>query len=348
MKLNSWTRGQHWLALILLVSPILTGVTLQAQIDTVPHRDHSDSEDCPVCHADAKHPGLSALPSNIDCVSCHAQLASTQTQDDDKAATKTTHAKSHDAKDPYQGMSLPPYYSETLRGENPNTMVFVAAGPFIMGTNDRLPDEAPQYTVTLNSYYIDQWEVTNLQYLTFINATHRRSPQHFTNRSFPEGKADHPVVFVSWNDADAYCHWAGKRLPTEEEWEKAARGDVGRIFPWGDEFDSDKANTPHRWNEAHKDGDTLPVGSFNEGRSPYGVYDMTGNVWEWTSSWYTPHPGNHHINENYGEKYKVLKGGSWWDCSFYKCGISAPAYNRSFFLKSTRNSSFGFRCAKDA
>ena len=255
---------------------------------------------------------------------------------------------SGDLTNPYRGMSVPPYYEKSLRGENPNPMILVPAGKFIMGTNDRLPDEGPQHEVDLKAFYIDQWEVTNLQFQNFINATHRRSPQHFKNRTFPEGKADHPVTFVSWNDADAYCRWAGKRLPTDEEWEKAARGTDGRIFPWGNEFDPGKANTPHRWGTANKEGDTLPVGAFEEGRSPYGVYDMTGNVWEWTASWYQPYPGNTHVNENYGEKYKTLKGGSWWDCSFYKCGISAPTYNRGFFLKSTRNSSFGFRCAKDA
>ena len=91
----------------------------------------------------------------------------------------------------------------------------------------------------------------------------------------------------------------------------------------------------------------MPVGSFKSGVSHYGLYDMSGNVWEWTASDYEPYPGNKRINENYNEDYKTLKGGSWWDCTFYKCGISAPVYNRSFFLKTTKNESFGFRCAKD-
>ena len=216
-----------------------------------------------------------------------------------------------------------------------------------MGSNTRMPDEGPEHVVNLKRYYIDIYEVTNLQYKAFIDATGRRSPKHFRNRTYPKGKADHPVTYVGWKDAVAYCKWAGKRLPTDAEWEKAARGTKGRIFPWGNEFEVERANTPQRWQVLGKDGDTTPVGSFPEGKSPYGLYDMSGNVWEWTSSWYLAYPGNTHPTENYGKKYKTLKGGSWWDCSFYECGISAPLFNRSFFLRSTKNSSFGFRCAAD-
>ncbi|MEK6749209.1 MAG: formylglycine-generating enzyme family protein [Pseudomonadota bacterium] len=340
-----WQGGTIFL---LTITPILIGVTLQAQSGREAHRTTTDSLDCPACHTDTQHKNVTPFPHNPDCVSCHANLVVAQNTDQHAPVPEPTGNSTTGSGNVYQGMQVPPYYKDSLRGADPNTMILIAAGPFTMGTDDRLPDEGPRHTVHLKSYYIDQWEVTNLQYRKFIEATHRRSPTHFAYRTFPEGKADHPVVFVSWTDADAYCHGAEKRLPTEEEWEKAARGPDGRIFPWGNEFDPLKANTPHRWGLAKKAGDTLPVGAFENGRSPYGVYDMTGNVWEWTSSWYLPHPGNTHVNENHGEKYKVLKGGSWWDCSFYKCGISAPAYNRGFFLKSTRNSSFGFRCAKDA
>jgi len=227
-------------------------------------------------------------------------------------------------------------------------MARIPAGEFTMGSDDRMPDEGPQHKVTLESYWIDLYEVTNAQYKKFIDATNRRSPAHFRNRTYPSGKADHPVTEVTWYDADAYCAWAGKRLPTDQEWEKAARGTDGRMFPWGNEFDTDKANTPQRWAKLKEEGDTMPVGSFPDGVSPYGLYDMSGNVWEWTSSWYKAYPGNTHPSENYGEEYKTLKGGSWWDCSFYKCGISAPVFNRAFFIRGTHNKSFGFRCAKDA
>ena len=245
------------------------------------------------------------------------------------------------------GMRFPMYYVISRLGDNPNEMVLIPAGEFIMGTNDRLPDEGPQHKVTLPEYLIDKHEVTNLQYKKFIDATQRRSPTYFRNRTFPEGRADHPVTNVGWDDANEYCQWAGKRLATEQEWEKASRGSDARIYPWGDEFEVTHANTPGRWKELATFGDTTPVGSFAKGASPYGIHDMSGNVWEWTASWYKAHPGNKTPSESYGERYKILKGGSWWDCSFYKCGISAPVYNRSFFAKKVKNDTFGFRCAKD-
>ena len=227
-------------------------------------------------------------------------------------------------------------------------MILIPAGEFIMGSDNRLPDEGPRHTASTDAFYIDLYEVTNLQYKNFNNETKRKSPSHFRNRTFPKGKADHPVTYVSWIDAKAYCEWAGKRLPTDAEWEKAARGTDERMFPWGNAFGIEKANTPVRWQRLGLFGDTTPVGAFKEGKSFYGAHDMSGNVWEWTASWYKAYPGNTHHSESYGERYKTLKGGSWFDCSFYECGISAPTFNRAFFAPNTKNDSFGFRCAKDA
>lgn len=245
------------------------------------------------------------------------------------------------------GMRFPLYPMTSRLGDAPNEMVRVPAGEFIMGTDERLPDEGPQHRVWLEAFDIDKYEVTNLQYHKFNEATRRRSPTHWRNRTFPGGKADHPVTHVSWKDADAYCRWAGKRLPSEAEWEKAARGSDGRTYPWGNEFDIARANTPLRWSAIGRFGDTTPVGSFEGGVSPYGAYDMSGNVWEWTASWYQPYPGNNTPSESYGTRYKVLKGGSWFDCAFYRCGISAPVFNRAFFASEVKNESFGFRCARD-
>lgn len=247
-----------------------------------------------------------------------------------------------------RSLSMPMYYDDSRIGGKPNPMVKVPAGKFLMGSDERLSDEGPRHTVNLKAFWIDKYEVTHLQYKRFIDATGRRSPDHFVNRTFPAGKSDHPIVFVSWHDAKAYCEWAGKRLPSDEEWEKAARGTDGRMFPWGNAFDIDRVNSPVRWTRLKRDGDTTPVGAFPDGVSPYGAYDMSGNVWEWTASWYRAYPGNTRASENYGEQYRTLKGGSWWDCSFYKCGISAPVFNRAFFNAKVKNASFGFRCAKDA
>lgn len=312
------------------------------------HNKESDIR-CTECHQQLKHGGPSGL-FNKECMICHesnqpAKLTKTGSakQQLNKSKINTEGVPFVSSKNPVIDM----YYAKSRIGKKTNPMLKVTAGEFTMGTNDRLPDEGPEHKVTLPDFYIDEYEVTNLQYKQFIDATNRRSPKHFRNRTFPEGKADHPVTYVTWYDANQYCAWAGKRLPTEQEWEKAARGNDGRWYPWGNDFDTAKANTPQRWMALEQDGDTTPVGSFKAGVSAYGIYDLSGNVWEWTASWYKPHPGNTRITENYGENYKVLKGGSWWDCTFYKCGISAPSYNRSFFLQSTKNKSFGFRCASD-
>ena len=284
---------------------------------------------CTECHNGASH-SLFAVKTDSSCAMCHSGVkpAHSLIAVAHSSAPQAVHTAA--AKTP-----TPMKVAHPKVTADPNPMVLIPAGKFIMGSNKRMPDEGPQHTVYLDSYYIDVYEVTNAQYKKFIDATKRRSPSHFRNRTYPAGKADHPVTEVTWYDAEAYCGWAGKRLPTDQEWEKAARGTDGRMFPWGDEFDTDKANTPQRWEKLHQEGDTMPVGSFPNGVSPYGVYDMSGNVWEWTSSWYKAYPGNKHPSENYGEQYKTLKGGSWWDCSFYKCGISAPVFNRSFFIRGT-------------
>jgi len=309
------------------------------------HHQQLQGKPCAQCHDGAKAENIKFTG---DCAACHNPGAKKGRMGSSAAKPEALRTIGSATSGKGPGMRYPLLYPESRLGSETNQMVRVPAGKFIMGSNTRLPDEGPQHTVNLAAFMIDQFEVTNAQYKQFIDATNRRSPEHFSNRTFPEGKADHPVTFVSWKDAHDYCAWAGKRLPTDEEWEKAARGTDGRMFPWGNEFSLNKANTPLRWKNLKQEGDTTPVGSFAAGASPYGVYDMSGNVWEWTDSWYKAYPGSKDRSENYGEQYKTLKGGSWWDCSFYQCGISAPTFNRAFFDTQVKNASFGFRCAKNA
>ena len=336
---------------LLSTSASAKGVSDSDDADAATYRHAAQAtQSCDSCHEKTR---VDAFYSNMasDCQSCHSS------EEDSGHAAPVAEKKFID---PYAnklkiapppeataGMSVPMFYDETRIGKEPNPMLSIPAGKFIRGSNNRLPDEGPEHTSETKAFLIDKYEVTNLQYKQFIAATNRKSPTLFRNRTFPEGKVDHPVVYVTWHDAHDYCAWAGKRLPTDIEWEKAARSTDGRDFPWGDTFDVINVNSPVRWKSLNLEGDTTPVGTFEGGKSPYGLYDMSGNVWEWTDSWYKPYPGNTWASENYGEMYKVLKGGSWWDCSFYQCGVSAPVFNRSYFKQNVKNSSFGFRCAKD-
>jgi len=362
--------NKYRLILIVLGICVLSGTffsTLTATwAKTVVSDQRVSGQDCQTCHEKVLRPDdksthiILSKDQSEGCLECHvendvsarflhfAQASLPQELSEEssqKSAASTQALKKASGKGP--GMSLTMYYKKSRLGDAPNEMILIPAGEFTMGSNSRLPDEGPQHKTTVDAFWIDKYEVTNFQYKKFIDATRRRSPAHFENRTFPENKIDHPVTYVSWKDANAYCKWADKRLPSDKEWEKAARGTDARIYPWGEIYDTDFVNSPQRWMELKLEGDTTPVGVFEGGKSPYGLYDMSGNVWEWTASWYQAYPGNTEESENYGQTYKTLKGGSWWDCSFYKCGISAPTFNRSFFLRSTKNKSFGFRCSKD-
>ena len=222
-----------------------------------------------------------------------------------------------------------------------NLMALIPAGEFIMGSNERWDDEAPEYIESTEKFYIDLYEVTNAEYEKFTSATQHEIPYHWLNEKIPKNKENHPVTYINWMDAKRYCQWKDKRLPTEKEWEKAARGESGNIYPWGNVWVTNKSNHPYKSSVG-----TEPVGSYPNGRSPYGLYDMSGNVWEWVDSFYLPHPGNTLTRGEYGTDKRVLKGGSWFDCLSYGCGLSAPTFNRSFFTPEVKNSSFGFRCAK--
>jgi len=251
-------------------------------------------------------------------------------------------------------------------------MVLVPAGSFQMGgdANEALAeceklyiggdckrtwftDEEPVHTVHLDDYYIDQYEVTNAQYQKCVNAGECDLPSNSGSdtRSSYYGDFQYdnfPVIYVSWHDADDYCAWRGARLPTESEWEKAARGGLdGKLYPWGDTFDGDRVNfcdstCDRDWaNAAYDDGhsDTAPVGSYAP--NDYGLYDMAGNIWEWVSDWYDVYPGGDpNASDNFGQERRALRGGSWsFDGDYLRVA------NRYGFVPAVSSDNFGFRCA---
>jgi formylglycine-generating enzyme required for sulfatase activity len=222
----------------------------------------------------------------------------------------------------------------------PEMMVEIPAGEFTMGNDGGDDDEKPAHTVTLEAFEIDMFEVTNADFARFVEETGYQTEAEKAGemgwRAYAEGKDNYPVVKVTWNDADAYCQWAGKRLPTEVEWEKAARGEEGFIYPWGNEWDPAKVNAK----ESGFRG-TVAVGSFAEGASPYGVFDMAGNVWEWMADWYQPYPDSTYQSEYFGEKFKVTRGGGW----FQEANL-VTTFNRSATDPSAANDDLGFRCAR--
>ncbi|MBI5855068.1 MAG: formylglycine-generating enzyme family protein [Nitrospirae bacterium] len=264
-------------------------------------------------------------------------------------------------------------------------MVLIPAGEFLMGSpagGEGFSDESPQRKVFVSAFLMDRTEVTNTAYARFVEATGHRPPANDNPRVtlWPHGLlfpaiAQHPVVNVSWIDALAYCRWRGARLPTEAEWEKAARGTDGRRYPWGNKWDRGKANSAAYWAERTinfesieqfngfwKTGEgarvsreqgingevlTKPVGSFPDGVSPYGLLDMAGNVAEWVSDWYEPYSYlNAPLSDPQGPNGKLLKGlrgGSW-----IKGGKSLRTTDRDYGLPDDRPSGAGIRCAKDA
>ena len=226
-------------------------------------------------------------------------------------------------------------------------MAFVPAGEFEMGSDSGGSNEKPAHTVSLDSFWIDQTEVTNKMYALCVSAGNCELPKALSSysRSSYFGHGDfenYPVIYVDWDMANAYCTWAGRRLPTEAEWEKAARGTTGYRYPWGNEMKCDNANG------MSCKGETTPVGQYVLGKSPYGVFDMAGNVMEWVADWYSDTYYNSSPHENplgpLSGTYHVLRGGSWKSIensirSSYRLGLTPDVTN--LFL-------IGFRCALGA
>ena len=243
-----------------------------------------------------------------------------------------------------------------------DTQIFIPAGEFKMGTNSERADmqNQPEHIVFLKSYYIDKYPVTNAQYARFILKTKHRPPLDWKDGKIPDNKVLHPVTMVSWYDARAFCRQEGKRLPTEQEWEKAARGTEGSRWPWGDNMDSNRLNTYYNI------GSTTAVTRFESGKSPFGVFDMAGNVSEWTASNFAPYEGSSapaalfkakalvantpedkamkigELVELEDRVFKVRRGGSWKSDPF-----STSSYHRNYSMPHYASDFFGFRCVKD-
>ncbi len=233
--------------------------------------------------------------------------------------------------------------------KDPVPMIVIPAGEFLMGNKEGVgrKDEWPQQKIFLNEYLIDKFEVTNSQYLKFIKETGHRPPLNpygEGNLTSAEGIESLPVVRINWYDAVEYCQWNGKRLPTEAEWEKAARGTDGRLFPWGNKPPSpDRVNFNREWDEKN----TLrAVGTSSTGQSPYGVEDMAGNAREWVRDWYHPDYYGHIERKNPQGPPKgvlrVIRGGSWHSPI---TDIRTTARGKGGFALRTHGT--GFRCARD-
>ena len=226
--------------------------------------------------------------------------------------------------------------------EVPQKMVLIPAGEFTMGKNSSNPtDWQPEHKVYIDAFYMDQYEVTNKQYYDFCQDTKNPLPefwglsQYKCSLDFP----DHPVVGVSFFDADKYARWAGKRLPTEAEWEYASRGGLANSnFPWGNQIDTTMVNYGKRYKT------TLKVGSFKP--NGYGLYDITGNVWEWTSDNYGDDYYSNSPNQNpkgpINGRFKVIRGGSW-----HSGAMCVQTYYRNGLSPSWIDFAVGFRCVKN-
>jgi len=240
------------------------------------------------------------------------------------------------------GVSIMPGKTTEIKiGRDEAPMVFIPAGEFQMGSNSDIDREKPIHTVYLDAFYIDKYEVTNALYKKFMDATRHPAPEYWNDPNY--NTPDQPVVGVSWYDAKAYAKWAGKRLPTEAEWEKVARGGHARKkYPWANESTHNDINHAgaagmDRWEY------TSPVGSFTP--NSYGIYDMAGNALEWCADWfdedYYSNSPKRNPNGPKSGTHRVLRGGSWLSTvNYMRCA------SRFKFSPEGPFNSFGFRCAQ--
>lgn len=239
--------------------------------------------------------------------------------------------------------------SRSSESQEPGTgedMVEIPAGEFILGSNQGGFNEKPAHAAYLGTYWIDRYEVTYQQYMEFVEATGHRQPgppSRYARKLEALRGLHQPVTYVSWNDANEYCRWKGKRLPTEQEWEKAMRGTDGRTWPWGEGLTGHPANFA---GEADGFLVTAPVGSFPLDRSVFGVYDGAGNVMEWTDDWYVEGLYSQEktiskVRDQAPSTYKTMRGSG-----YTSQGVDLRITNRSFMVPDFRDETIGFRCAR--
>jgi formylglycine-generating enzyme required for sulfatase activity len=246
--------------------------------------------------------------------------------------------------------STPGIGSTWTRPADNMVMVYVPAGNFSMGSNSGYTDQQPLHTVYLDAFLIDKTEVTNAMYSKCVQTKACQPPSHnssYTHISYFGNSqyADYPVVYVDWNDAQAYCKWAGVSLPTEAQWEKAARGTDGRTYTWGN---SDPSSNLLNYNG--NVGDTTAVGSYPSGASPYGALDMAGNVWEWLNDWYgetyyANSPSSNPTGPTSGQ-YRVVRGNAW--AAVPSCGFVTTVQRCNDDQTDSQGfygGDIGFRCA---
>jgi serine/threonine-protein kinase len=233
-----------------------------------------------------------------------------------------------------KAVAPPPPPEQTGPPAPPPGMVYIPGGTFKMGRESGDVYEGPPHDVTVKPYFLDKTEVTNKQYAEFVQATGYSPPSDWVNGTFQVGTGDLPVVNVEWKDARAYAEWAKKRLPTEAEWEYAARGTDGRLYPWGNDWVPGNAYTKESGLKTLQ-----PVGSSPNGASPFGILDMAGNVWEWCEDNFAPYPGS--TAEPKDLTFKIIRGGSLGDDK-----TKAMATYRNWVPPERRYEALGFRCAR--
>ena len=238
--------------------------------------------------------------------------------------------------------------------ENPtdgSLLVHIPSGSFLAGGSGADEGKGKPFSVTLPGYYLALHPVTNAQYARFVKESRHRPPEKadfgipiWKSGTYPQEMADHPVVCVDWNDTQAYCKWAGLRLPTELEWEKGARGVDGREYPWGKDWEGGRRCR----NDKNMGGEsTCSVWRYAEGCSPYGLYQMSGNVWEWCDDWYDSAAYNRYRGRNLAVPAsgtrRVLRGGCWGsnDQDNFRCASRDHSGKPG-----DRDDSIGFRCAR--